>query len=230
MSGSRSRRRARWCGGCSAPAGRCCPASASGCAAGRASASPCRPLTRRTPGGSPATSPPPLPPAAAPGWHNSHETALPREWRVDDIPRNMDRRVLEDLMTLPTLEEARSWRGLMLVANDDEPVGRIDAVYLDRTTRKPEWVLVNTGLFGSARTFVPLADATKLGDTVRVPHDPRVVREAPRLERDVDLSESDEARLYAHYGIDYTTSVSPSGLPATESGTDATAELPEAAG
>jgi PRC-barrel domain len=142
----------------------------------------------------------------------------------------MDRRVLEDVMTLPTLEEARSWRGLMLVADGDEPIGRIDAVYLDRTTRKPEWVLVNTGLFGSARTFVPLAGATKLGDTVRVPHDPRVVREAPRLERDVDLSESDEARLYAHYGIDYTTSVSPSGLPATESGTDATAELPEAAG
>ncbi|HEX8134763.1 MAG TPA: PRC-barrel domain-containing protein, partial [Actinomycetes bacterium] len=132
-------------------------------------------------------------------------------------------------MTLPTLEEARSWRGLMLVANGDEPVGRIDAVYLDRTTRKPEWVLVNTGLFGASRTFVPLADATKLGDTVRVPHDPRVVREAPRLDPDVDLSESDEARLYAHYGIDYTTSVSPSGLPATESGTD-TAEPPEAAG
>jgi PRC-barrel domain len=133
-------------------------------------------------------------------------------------------------MTLPTLEEARSWRGLMLVANGDEPIGRIDAVYVDRTTRKPEWVLVNTGLFGASRTFVPLADATKLGDTVRVPHDPRVVREAPRLEPDVDLSESDEARLYAHYGIEYTTAVSPSGLPATESGTDATTELPEAAG
>jgi hypothetical protein len=138
--------------------------------------------------------------------------------------------MLEDVMTLPTLEEARSWRGLMLVADGDEPVGRIDAIYLDRTTRKPEWVLVNTGLFGSARTFVPLADATKLGDTVRVPHDPRVVREAPRLERDVDLSEADEARLYAHYGIDYTTSVSPSGLPATESGAGAAAEPPEAAG
>jgi hypothetical protein len=129
-------------------------------------------------------------------------------------------------MTLPTIEEARSWRGLMLVATGDEPVGRIDAVYVDRTTRQPEWVLVHTGLFGSSRTFVPLTDATKLGDTVRVPHDLGVVREAPRLEPDVDLSESDEARLYAHYGIDYTTAASPSGLPATESGTDATTELP----
>jgi hypothetical protein len=127
--------------------------------------------------------------------------------------------MLEDAMTLPTIEEARSWRGLMLVAAGNEPVGRIDAVYLDRTTRQPEWALVHTGLFGSSRTFVPLADAAKLGDTVRVPHDPGLVRQAPRLEPDVDLSESDEARLYAHYGIDYTKADSPSGLPATETGT-----------
>ena len=129
-------------------------------------------------------------------------------------------------MALPTIEEARSWRGLMLVAAGNEPVGRIDAVYVDRTTRQPEWALVHTGLFGSSRTFVPLIDAAKLGDTVRVPHDPGVVRRAPRLEPDVDLSESDETRLYDHYGIDYTTAVSPSGLPATETGTagtDATA-------
>src|SRR6266508_5880688 len=138
---------------------------------------------------------------------------------VADIPGNVDRRTLEDAMTLPTIEEARSWRGLMLVATGNEPVGRIDAVYVDRTTRQPEWALVHTGLFGSSRTFVPLIDAAKLGDTVRVPHDPGVVREAPRLEPDADLSESDEARLYAHYRIDYTTAVSPSGLPATETGT-----------
>jgi hypothetical protein len=130
-------------------------------------------------------------------------------------------------MRLPTIEEARSWRGLMLVAAGDEPVGRIDAVYVDRTTRQPEWALVHTGLFGSARTFVPLADAAKLGDTVRVPHDPGLVRQAPRLEPDVDLSESDEARLYAHYGIDYTTAASSSGLPAAETGT-AAAERPAA--
>jgi len=130
-------------------------------------------------------------------------------------------------MTLPTIEEARSWRGLTLVASGDEPVGRIDAVYLDRTTRQPEWVLVHTGLFGNSRTFVPLAGAAKLGDTVRVPHDLSVVRGAPRLEPDVDLSETDEARLYAHYGIDYTVTVSPSGLPATEAGgADATTEPP----
>ena len=138
-------------------------------------------------------------------------------------------------MTLPTIDQARSWRGLTLVATDDQPVGKIEAIYVDRTTRQPEWALVDTGLFGSSRTFVPLADAAQRGDTVQVPHEPSVVREAPRLEQDAELSEEDEARLYAHYGIQYTTEESSSGLPAGETTTaaateptagDATTELP----
>jgi hypothetical protein len=138
-------------------------------------------------------------------------------------------------MTLPTIDQARSWRGLTLLATDDEPVGKIEAIYVDRTSRQPGWALVNTGLFGSSRTFVPLADAAQRGDTVQIPHDTSVVREAPRLEEDTELSEEDEARLYAHYGIQYTTEESASGLPAGETtspdgGTaptsDATSELP----
>jgi hypothetical protein len=139
-------------------------------------------------------------------------------------------------MTLPTIDQARSWRGLTLVATDDEPVGKIEAIYVDRTIRQPEWALVHTGLFGSSRTFVPLTDAAQLGDTVRVPHDSAVVRAAPRLEQDAELSEADEARLYAHYGIQHTTDdESLSGLPTGESAStgagtaaagDATTELP----
>src|SRR5918994_806539 len=119
-------------------------------------------------------------------------------------------------MTLPTIDQARSWRGPPLVAAEAEPVGRMEAFEGDRTSRQPEWALVNTGLFGSSRTFVPLADAAQRGDTVQVPHETSVVREAPRLEQDAELSEEDEARLYAHYGIQYTTDESASGLPAGE--------------
>src|SRR5918993_2378177 len=138
-------------------------------------------------------------------------------------------------MTLPTIDQARSWRGLTLVATDDGPVGKIEAIYVDGTTRQPEWAPVHTGLFGSSRTFVPLADAAQRGDTVQVPHETSVVREAPRLEQDAELSEEDEARLYAHYGIQYTTEESASGLPAGETASadggtapssDATSELP----
>jgi PRC-barrel domain len=132
-------------------------------------------------------------------------------------------------MTLPTIEQARSWRGLTLVAIDNEPVGEIETIYVDRSSRQPEWALVQTGLFGGARTFVPLADAAQLGDTVQVPHDTSVVGEAPRLDQDAELSKEDEARLYAHYGIQYTTGESTSGLSTgggTAAATDATTERP----
>jgi PRC-barrel domain len=132
-------------------------------------------------------------------------------------------------MTLPTIEQARAWRGLTLIAIDNEPVGEIETIYVDRSSRQPEWALVQTGLFGGARTFVPLADAAQRGDIVQVPHDTAVVREAPRLEQDAELSEEDEARLYAHYGIQYTTGGSTSGLSiggGTAAATDATSELP----
>jgi PRC-barrel domain protein len=138
-------------------------------------------------------------------------------------------------VTLPTIDQARSWRGLTLMATDDEPVGRIEAIYVDRPTKQPEWALVHTGLFGSARTFVPLADAAQRGDTVQVPHDTSVVREAPQLEQDAELSEEDEARLYAHYGIAYTTELPPSSrleadvpTPGAVPGTGQTARRPAA--
>lgn len=138
-------------------------------------------------------------------------------------------------MTLPTIDQARSWHGLVVIATD-EPVGKIETIYVDRTTRQPEWALIHTGLFGTSRTFVPLADAAQQGDTVQVPQDPAVVREAPRLEQGAELSETDKARLYTHYGIQSTANdESLSGLPAGESastgasiaaGDVATSELP----
>ena len=106
-------------------------------------------------------------------------------------------------------------------------MGEIEAIYVDRSSRQPEWALVQTGLFGGARTFVSLAGAVQLGDTVQVLHETSVVRQAPRLEEDATLSDEDEARLYAHYGIPYTIEESASSLSAGENAsTDATTELP----
>src|SRR4029453_19208850 len=131
--------------------------------------------------------------------------------------------------------QARSWRGLTLVATDDEAGGKIEAIYVGRTTRQSEGALVHTRLFCSSPPFVPLADAAQRGDVVRVPHEPSVVREAPRLEQNAELSEEDEARLYAHSGIEYTPQAPSSGLPAGETASaaapagDATTELPPSA-
>jgi uncharacterized protein (TIGR02271 family) len=115
---------------------------------------------------------------------------------------------------MPTKEAVLDWRGQTMTTTDGDKIGKIGEIYLDRDTDQPEWALVNTGMFGSKSSFVPIADAQADGDQVRVPFAKDDVTAAPKMDADSELSQDDEAALYAHYGMDYTESRSDSGLPA----------------
>jgi hypothetical protein len=103
----------------------------------------------------------------------------------------------------PTIETVQSWQGRTMVGPDGAKLGTIDAIYLDDETGQPEWALVNTGLFGTKSSFVPLAQAQDLGDSVQVPYDKQLVKDAPRVDTDQHLSEAEEQQLWRHYGLDY---------------------------
>jgi uncharacterized protein (TIGR02271 family) len=104
---------------------------------------------------------------------------------------------------MTTSNDILSWRGRQLVDRDGDKVGKIDEVYLDTTTNRPEWALVNTGLFGTKSTFVPLRDATASDDEVRVSHEKSHIKDAPGVEADGELSQSEEEALYRHYDLEY---------------------------
>jgi uncharacterized protein (TIGR02271 family) len=104
---------------------------------------------------------------------------------------------------MPDLDTIRGWEGRTLVDRDGGRVGSIDAIYLDDRTGQPEWALVNTGLFGTQSSFVPLAQATQTGDDIVVPYDKQLVKDAPRVDPDGQLSEAEERQLWRHYGLDY---------------------------
>jgi uncharacterized protein (TIGR02271 family) len=104
---------------------------------------------------------------------------------------------------MPDLDTARGWQGRTLVDRDGDRIGSIDAIYLDDRTGQPEWALVNTGLFGTKASFVPLAQATQTDRDVRVPYDKQLVKDAPRIDPDGHLSEAEERQLWRHYGLDY---------------------------
>jgi len=115
-------------------------------------------------------------------------------------------------MTINT-NDVTALRGQELVDRDGDKIGKIEEIYLDEQTGQPEWLAVKTGLFGSSLSFVPLAQATTEGGTVRVPFEKSQVKDAPNAEADGQLSQDEEARLYRHYGMDYSESRSDSGLP-----------------
>jgi uncharacterized protein (TIGR02271 family) len=96
------------------------------------------------------------------------------------------------------------WQGRTLKDRNGDTIGTIDALYLDQQTDKPEWALVNTGLFGTKSSFVPLAGAAPRDEDVVVAVEAQRVKDAPKMAADEELSEQQEAELFRHYGIDYT--------------------------
>ena len=61
---------------------------------------------------------------------------------------------------MTTQHDVRAWRGRTLVDRDGDKIGKIQDVYLDRSSGEPEWIAVKTGLLGSNVSFVPVHDAT----------------------------------------------------------------------
>jgi len=116
---------------------------------------------------------------------------------------------------MPTLslDDARQMSGSTLTSTDGTKIGKVSDVYIDNDTQKPEWALVHTGLFGGRESFVPLAEASMVGGGVTVPYSKDQVKDAPNAEPDGELSQEEEGRLYAHYGLNYSESASDSGLP-----------------
>jgi hypothetical protein len=114
---------------------------------------------------------------------------------------------------MATLEEVLAWRGRSLADQDGDAIGTIEEIYLDADTHEPEWALVNTGLFGTRRSFVPLGGASGGADAPSVPFTKDQVKHAPQFEPDGQLSRREEAELYRHYGLEYPDADASEGDP-----------------
>ncbi|MQW77024.1 DUF2382 domain-containing protein [Nocardioides sp. dk4132] len=82
-------------------------------------------------------------------------------------------------------------------------IGKVGQLFLDDATGRPEFVTVNTGLFGTKESFVPVSDAELDGSNLRLPYEKDLIKGAPQvdLEGGGHLPEGEEERLYAHYGL-----------------------------
>jgi hypothetical protein len=92
-------------------------------------------------------------------------------------------------------------RGDELFDGDGGKIGTIEEIYLDADTDTPAWAVVQTGLLGTRRTFVPLRDASDEGGKLTVPYDKDAVKSAPQVDHDGAISKDEEAALLRHYGI-----------------------------
>ena len=94
--------------------------------------------------------------------------------------------------------------GSTAYGSDGDKIGKVGQVYLDDSSGEPDWATVNTGLFGTSETFVPLQGASYDNDRLNVAYSQEKVKDAPKVDLDGDhLPESEERRLYEHYGIGF---------------------------
>lgn len=101
--------------------------------------------------------------------------------------------------------QAGSIIGQELRTSDGDKIGKIGQVYLDDYHDQPEWVTVNTGLFGTNESFVPLAEASLVEGGVAVPYNKDKIKDAPNIDESGHLTEAEEQDLYTYYDIPFTT-------------------------
>jgi len=91
--------------------------------------------------------------------------------------------------------------GKDLVSANGEKLGKIDRFIENRLTGVPQWMVVETGLFGNRDLVIPLADSSFEEDDVRVPFTKEVIIGEPELEVDDGLTSEAETILDSYFGL-----------------------------
>lgn len=99
-------------------------------------------------------------------------------------------------------DQLRTLRDGDLYSVDGDKIGSIEEIYLDDRTNEPEWATVNTGLFGTSQSFVPLSGATVTDDGLTVQYSKDQIKDAPRVDAGEHLGVEQEQELYRYYGVD----------------------------
>lgn len=89
--------------------------------------------------------------------------------------------------------------GSTAYGNGDEKIGKVGQIYLDDHTGQPQWVTINTGLFGTNESFVPLKDVVFSDGELRVPYDKSTVKDAPSVAADGHITPQEEQELFRYY-------------------------------
>ncbi|HEY0165575.1 MAG TPA: PRC and DUF2382 domain-containing protein [Jatrophihabitans sp.] len=98
-----------------------------------------------------------------------------------------------------TPEQLQSMIGQTAVDSSGDKIGRIGQIYLDDSTGDPQWVTVSTGMFGTKESFAPLYGSRAEGQNLMLAVSKAMVKDAPNVENDGHLDESEVQALYQYY-------------------------------
>lgn len=102
------------------------------------------------------------------------------------------------------VEDIRDWRGHDVVDQAGSKIGSLEAVYFDTASEQPTFATVKVGMVGRHRlVFVPLFGASVSPNHIRVSADKKLVKDAPAIDPDGELTAAQEPGVFDHYGLVY---------------------------
>jgi hypothetical protein len=100
-------------------------------------------------------------------------------------------------------EDVRDWLGHDVVDAGGSKIGALESVYYDTATQQAAFASVKVGLVSRKLVFVPLAGATVAPGHLRVTVDRKLVKDAPSIDTDGELTADLEPAVFEHYGLAY---------------------------
>ena len=126
-------------------------------------------------------------------------------------------------------QSPESYMGKDALDAQGNKIGSIGQVYVDDETGVPDWITVNTGLFGTKESFAPLTGSSVTGDGVVLPFGKDVVKGSPEIKDAAHLDADEQEALYTYYqgylgsasGAQYATDTTTTGKTTGKAGGNA---------
>jgi uncharacterized protein (TIGR02271 family) len=100
---------------------------------------------------------------------------------------------------MTTTEELQNMEGQTAVDVNGAKLGKIGQIYVDDQTGQPLWVTITTGMFGTKQSFAPLHGSRPAGGNLQLAVTKDMVADAPGVEADGHIEDSENEALYTHY-------------------------------
>jgi len=91
-------------------------------------------------------------------------------------------------------------RGAPVYDNAGEKIGKVEEIFYDHESRRPEWIGIGTRFFGTKRVLVPVEGAQLAEDGLRVAFSKDHVKDSPDIDED-EISQECESELTQYYGL-----------------------------
>lgn len=107
---------------------------------------------------------------------------------------------------MTTSQDPQQYIHRTAVDAEDNRIGKISQVYFDDQTGQALWLLVETGLFGTRQSFAPIQGSQIDGERVVLTVSKDQVKDAPNIDRDAHLDDSEQEALREYYSGSLGTS------------------------